>query len=94
MSEFGYKESWLSETTVLEEEEPGLSIVLYNDEVNTFDHVIDCLIKYCQHEWLQAEQCAWITHLKGKCDVKRGSFTDLRPVCEALIDQGLNATIE
>lgn len=79
---------------VLELEEEQLSIVLYNDDVNTFDHVIDCLIKHCGHSAIQAEQCAWITHNKGKCQVKTGSFEDLKPRCEALLDEGLSAKIE
>lgn len=82
------------EVLVLEEEAEGLSIVLYNDEVNTFDHVINCLVKYCEHSTIQAEQCAWITHFKGKCQVKTGSFEQLRPKCEALLEQGLSAFIE
>lgn len=79
---------------VLEEPSESLSIVLYNDEVNTFDHVIQCLVKYCEHSTIQAEQCAWITHYKGKCQVKTGSFEQLRPKCEALLEQGLSAFIE
>lgn len=79
---------------VLEEPSESLSIVLYNDEVNTFDHVIQCLVKYCEHSAIQAEQCAWITHYKGKCQVKTGSFEQLRPKCEALLEQGLSAFIE
>ncbi|MDP2188850.1 MAG: ATP-dependent Clp protease adaptor ClpS [Sphingobacteriaceae bacterium] len=79
---------------VLEEESESLSIVLYNDEVNTFDHVIMCLVKYCEHSVIQAEQCAWITHYKGKCQVKTGGFEQLRPQCEALLEQGLSAFIE
>lgn len=81
-----------SETDVLEVEERA--IVLYNDEVNTFDHVIDCLMKYCGHDAIQAEQCAWITHLKGKCKVKQGEFEKLLAPCDALQQQGLSATIE
>ncbi|MBA4304576.1 MAG: Clp protease ClpS [Sphingobacteriaceae bacterium] len=80
------------DTDVLELEERA--IVLYNDEVNTFDHVIECLIKYCGHDAIQAEQCAWITHLKGKCKVKQGEFEKLLAPCDALQQQGLNATIE
>ena len=52
-------------------------IVLHNDDVNTFDHVINCLIRYCDHTMEQAEQCAYIVHYKGKCTVKTGSFSDL-----------------
>lgn len=71
-----------------------VSIVLYNDDVNTFDHVIQCLMKYCGHAAEQAEQCAWITHLKGKCAVKNGSWQTLKAPCEALLSNGLSAVIE
>ena len=69
-------------------------IVLYNDDVNTFDHVIECLIKICKHESEQAEQCAYIVHYKGKCFVKSGEFKKLQPMCEALLEKGLSVTIE
>ena len=69
-------------------------IVVYNDDVNSFDHVIICFMKYCGHEWIQAEQCATIIHNNGKCSVKKGPFSKLRPVCEALLDNGLTAKIE
>ena len=68
-------------------------IVLYNDDVNTFDHVIECLIKYCDHTDEQAEQCAILVHYKGKCTVKTGSFDELKPQCSALLEQGLSAEI-
>ena len=70
------------------------SIVLYNDDVNSFDHVINSLCKYCDHDSVQAEQCAWIVHNNGKCLVKKGSFDELKPICTALIDNGLSAQIE
>jgi ATP-dependent Clp protease adaptor protein ClpS len=70
------------------------TIVLYNDEVNTFDFVIDQLVKYCKHEPIQAEQCAYIVHYKGRCNVKTGSFEELKPVCSALLEKGLTAEIE
>jgi ATP-dependent Clp protease adaptor protein ClpS len=70
------------------------NIVLYNDEVNTFDFVIESLIDVCKHDLLQAEQCTLIVHYNGKCAVKQGGFTELRPLCEALLDRGLSATIE
>jgi ATP-dependent Clp protease adaptor protein ClpS len=69
-------------------------LILYNDDVNTFDHVIDSLIKICGHEPEQAEQCAHIVHYKGKCGVKSGEFEKLRPMCEALLDRGISAVIE
>ena len=70
------------------------NIVLYNDDVNTFDFVIDSLIKVCNHDPLQAEQCSFIVHHNGKCAVKEGAFEELKPLCEALLDRGLSATIE
>jgi ATP-dependent Clp protease adaptor protein ClpS len=70
------------------------SIVLYNDNHNTFDWVINSLIKVCDHHPEQATQCSFIVHYKGKCSVKEGSMDKLKPMKEALIDRGLNATIE
>lgn len=69
-------------------------LMLYNDDVNTFDHVINQLVKYCDHNVVQAEQCAYIVHFNGKCQVKRGEFDTLKPICEALLDKGLTAKIE
>lgn len=75
------------------QEDEGHEIILFNDDVNTFDHVIDCLMRICQHGPEQAEQCAWIVHLKGKCSVKRGKLTELTPRCSALLDEGLSAAV-
>jgi ATP-dependent Clp protease adaptor protein ClpS len=69
------------------------SLLLFNDDVNTFDHVITSLIQICGHEPLQAEQCATIVHTKGKCSVKNGTFEKLEPMCVALLDRGLSAQI-
>lgn len=68
-------------------------IVLYNDDVNTFDHVIDTLISVCKHTAEQAEQCAILVHYKGKCTVKTGSLEELIPQCSALLDAGLSAEL-
>jgi len=68
-------------------------IVLFNDDVNTFDHVIDTLIRVCNHEPLQAEQCAMLVHYKGKCTVKTGELKKLEPMCTSLLDAGLSAEI-
>jgi len=68
-------------------------IVLFNDDVNTFDHVIECLVKYCSHSPMQAEQCSYIVHYNGKCSVKKGALQKLRPINQALIDQKLRAKI-
>jgi ATP-dependent Clp protease adaptor protein ClpS len=73
--------------------EDGHRIILFNDDVNTFDHVIEMLVKYCEHDIIQAEQCAWIVHNNGKCDVKNGSYKELKPICEALLEGGLSAEI-
>jgi ATP-dependent Clp protease adaptor protein ClpS len=69
-------------------------IVLYNDEVNTFDFVIESLISVCGHEPVQAEQCTLLVHYKGKCEVKNGEFEKLEPICTALLDRGLTAEIQ
>lgn len=69
-------------------------IIVHNDDVNTFDHVISSLVEICDHDPLQAEQCAWIVHYNGKCSVKRGTFDQLEPRCTALLDRGISATIQ
>lgn len=69
-------------------------LILYNDDYNTFEHVINCLVKYCKHDICQAEQCAWIVHNKGKCVIKSGNYNALEPLCTALCDQGLSAQVE
>lgn len=68
-------------------------IVLYNDDVNTFDHVIETLIRVCEHTPEQAEQCAMLVHYKGKCTVKTGPFDKLKPQCSALLSAGLSAEL-
>ncbi|WP_037315738.1 ATP-dependent Clp protease adaptor ClpS [Salegentibacter sp. Hel_I_6] len=85
------KEEVLEEvkTTTQKENE----IVLYNDDYNTFDHVIETLIYACEHTPVQAEQCAILVHYKGKCTVKTGSFDDLKPRCSKLLEEGLSAEI-
>jgi ATP-dependent Clp protease adaptor protein ClpS len=79
---------------LLEEKVTTHSIILYNDDFNTFDHVISCLVQICNHEVIQAEQCAWIVHTNGKCNVKTGEYKELEPLCTSLLDKGLSAIIE
>lgn len=79
---------------VEEDEEFPYSLIVWNDEVNTFDWVITSLIEVCDHSQEQAEQSALIIHFNGKYAVKHGEFTKLRPMCEALLDRGISATIE
>lgn len=68
-------------------------IIVYNDDVNTFDHVINTLIRVCDHTPEQAEQCSLIVHYNGKCTVKTGSLDKLKPQCLQLLDAGLSAEI-
>jgi len=69
-------------------------LVLHNDDVNTFDWVIDALVEVCKHTFEQAEQCSYIIHHKGKYAVKHGSFDRLKPMKDAIVERGFNATIE
>ena len=87
------KEQILEE--VLVEEQVGLNneIIVYNDDVNTFDHVIETLIRVCSHTSEQAEQCSLIIHYKGKCTVKTGVLDELKPQCTGLLEAGLSAEI-
>jgi ATP-dependent Clp protease adaptor protein ClpS len=78
---------------VLTKEAEQNTIILFNDDVNTFEWVIECLMKYCGHDSLQAEQCAYIVHYTGKCGVKKGSLATLEPICSALLQKGLSAEI-
>ena len=68
-------------------------IIVYNDDVNTFDHVIDTLMRVCSHTAEQAEQCSLIVHYNGKCTVKTGSMDKLKPQCTQLLEAGLSAEI-
>lgn len=68
-------------------------LVVFNDEVNTFDHVINTLIKVCKHTQEQAEQCTLIIHHKGKCTVKNGSFDELAPMRNAICQRGISAEV-
>ncbi|WP_395053622.1 ATP-dependent Clp protease adaptor ClpS [Flavobacterium sp.] len=81
------------DVAVLEAVDINNEIVLFNDDVNTFDHVIETLIKVCEHTAEQAEQCAILVHYKGKCTVKTGSFDELKPKCSSLLEAGLSAEI-
>ena len=78
---------------ILEKEVNQHEIVLHNDEVNTFDFVIDSLIDVCEHSVEQAEQCTWLVHYKGKCTVKTGVYEELEPQCSQLLKAGLSAEI-
>ena len=89
MTETLIKEKTLSKKEIVEDND----LVIYNDEVNTFEHVINSLIKVCKHETIQAEQCTWIIHYNGKCAVKKGEFNKLKPMRDALCERGIDAKI-
>ena len=87
------QEEVLEKVDIQEKETPFHEIILYNDEVNTFDFVIDSLIKVCDHSPIQAEQCTFLVHMKGKCAVKSGEYKELEPRCTKLLELGLSAEI-
>lgn len=87
------REKLLEELLIEEKTVKQNEIVLFNDEVNTFEHVIDTLIDVCEHSPEQAEQCSLIVHYNGKCTVKTGEYDDLKPRCSRLLQAGLSAEI-
>jgi ATP-dependent Clp protease adaptor protein ClpS len=87
------REKTLEDVLLQEEVLTQNEIVLYNDDVNTFDHVIETLMYACDHAAEQAEQCAILVHYKGKCTVKTGLYDDLKPRCSMLLEAGLSAEI-
>lgn len=70
-----------------------MDLIVFNDDVNTFDHVINTLIKICKHTQEQAEQCTMLIHYKGKCTVKNGSFEFLKPMRDGICEAGIDARI-
>ena len=82
-----------SEVEVLDKIEKQHQIIVYNDNVNTFEHVITCLILICSQHPDQAEQCAMMIHYKGKCGVKSGTMDELIPIAEELDRAGLHLQI-
>ncbi|MDG1014273.1 MAG: ATP-dependent Clp protease adaptor ClpS [Flavobacteriaceae bacterium] len=87
------KEKISEKFDTLTQEERLNEIVLFNDDVNTFEHVIESLVAICNHTHEQAEQCALLVHYKGKCTVKTGSYDELEPLCSRLLEVGLSAEI-
>ena len=82
------------DTDVLTATEDTCTLIVWNDEVNSFDWVIQTLIEVCHHSTEQAEQCAMIIHTQGKYAVKQGSYDELKPMCDAITERGIGATIE
>ncbi|HVX49646.1 MAG TPA: ATP-dependent Clp protease adaptor ClpS [Chitinophagaceae bacterium] len=93
---FNYSEKPLAEQDedVLVSSEEAYRLIVWNDEVNTFEWVIETLIEVCGHTEEQAEQCAMIIHVKGKYAVKKGDYDTLKPMCNSINDRGINATVE
>ena len=87
------KEEVLEKRSTKSKTQKENEIVLYNDDYNTFDHVIETLIYTCDHTPEQAEQCSLLVHYKGKCTVKTGPYEDLEPRCSKILDAGLSAEI-
>lgn len=82
------------DTEVMVDEEHPFHLIVWNDDVNTFEWVIETLMEICKHSHEQAEQCAYLIHYKGKYSVKEGQYEDLKPMCDAITERGINATVE
>lgn len=82
------------DTDLLTQHEEPCNLVVWNDEVNTFEWVIETLIEVCGHSYEQAEQCSYIIHFQGKYAVKQGSYEELKPQCDAITERGIGATVE
>ena len=91
--QLNYQEEEAVELLEVAVEDDLCDLVVFNDDVNTFEHVSNILIKVCKHSSEQAEQCTLLIHHKGKCTVKTGSFAELRPMCENILDAGITATV-
>ena len=90
----GTKEAYQEVVEVEEAVTDPFQLVVWNDEVNTFEWVIESLMEVCEHSYEQAEQCAYIIHYKGKYAVKQGSYEQLKPMCDAITERGIGATVE
>lgn len=82
------------ETEVFTDVEEPCHLIVWNDEVNTFEWVIETLMQVCGHSYEQAEQCSYFIHYKGKYAVKQGSYDELKPLCDAITERGIGATVE
>ncbi len=87
------KEQTQEDHDIAEKESNKYEIILFNDDIHTFDYVIDSLIEICEHTLEQAEQCTYLVHYKGKCAVKTGEYDELKPRCTRLLQKGLSAEI-
>jgi len=94
ISNIGFKPQQDEETDTLVSADNPFSLIVWNDEVNTFEWVIETLIDICDHTQEQAEQCAMLIHTKGKYAVKHGDYETLKPMCNSITERGISATIE
>lgn len=89
--------NWSVEEAVLEEvitdTDVERDLMVYNDDFNTFDHVIETLVRICKHDYTQAEQCTYLIHYKGKCSVKKGQYEVLNPMRQGIAEAGIKAAI-
>lgn len=88
------REKKLPDFLANEKKEDLKSLILFNDDVNAFDYVIKCLVEVCEHDEMQAENCAMIAHFKGKCSVKNGSFNELKPKFDEMSRRQLTVEIQ
>ena len=88
-----WTKSW-EETDIMTSVEEPCNLIVWNDEVNTFQWVIETLMEICGHSYEQAEQCSYIIHFQGKYAVKKGTYDNLKPMCDAITDRGIGATVE
>ncbi len=91
--DFSYQEGTSVEVLEAIETTDLMGLVVFNDDINTFEHVTQTLIKVCKHTAEQAEQCTWIIHFKGKCSVKSGLYDELKPMRESICEAGIDARI-
>lgn len=87
------KRQYEEDVMVLDETDEVYKLILHNDDIHTFDDVIEALIEICKHDLIQAEQCTMLVHYKGKCTVKTGSMDVLKPMHEKLIGRSLTSEI-
>jgi ATP-dependent Clp protease adaptor protein ClpS len=88
-----YQEETTTDVLEITETTELMELVVFNDDFNTFEHVIHTLIKVCRHSVEQAEQCTWIIHYRGRCTVKKGTFDFLKPMRDAICEAGIDAKI-
>ena len=95
LAEAGISKQRQQKTSVQESDNAGKhELILFNDEHNTFHHVIRCLVEVCRHDPMQAEQCTHLVHYSGKCVVKTGTYSFLKPMRDALVERGLKEEIK